>query len=44
MLAAMGVPEKTGTGAIRRNLGRETTDAKIDPVITQLMKTAVLLR
>jgi cysteine desulfurase len=36
VLAAMGVPEKIGMGAVRFSLGRQTTDAEIDAVIAQL--------
>lgn len=33
VLAAMGVPEKTGMGAIRFSLGRTTTETEIDAVL-----------
>jgi len=36
VLAAMGVPERVGMGAVRFSLGRSTTDAEIDAVIDQL--------
>jgi cysteine desulfurase len=36
VLAAMGVPEKIGMGAVRFSLGRTTTDAEIDAVINRL--------
>lgn len=36
VLAAMRVSEKAGMGAIRFSLGRDTTTAEIDAVITQL--------
>jgi cysteine desulfurase len=36
VLAAMGVPEEIGMGAVRFSLGRTTTDAEIDVVIDQL--------
>lgn len=36
VLAAMGVPEKIGMGAVRFSLGRQTTEAEIDAVIAQL--------
>lgn len=36
VLAAMGVPERVGMGAVRFSLGRNTTDAEIDIVIDQL--------
>lgn len=39
MLAAMGVPEEIGMGAVRFSLGRQTTDAEIDAVIEQLTST-----
>jgi len=39
VLAAMGVPEKIGMGAVRFSLGRQTTDAEIDAVIEQLTST-----
>lgn len=36
VLTAMGVPEKTGMGAVRFSLGRATTSAEIDAVVDQL--------
>jgi cysteine desulfurase len=36
VLAAMGVPERVGMGAVRFSLGRSTTDAEIDTVIDRL--------
>jgi cysteine desulfurase len=36
VLAAMGVPERVGMGAVRFSLGRSTTDTEIDAVIDQL--------
>lgn len=33
VLAAMGVPEKIGMGAVRFSLGRATTEAEIDYVV-----------
>jgi cysteine desulfurase len=36
VLAAMGVPERVGMGAVRFSLGRNTTDAEIDAVMDQL--------
>lgn len=42
VLAAMGVPEKIGMGAIRFSLGRQTTDAEIDAVIAQFATDPVL--
>jgi cysteine desulfurase len=36
VLAAMGVPERIGMGAVRFSLGRNTTDAEIDAVIDRL--------
>ncbi|MBI3516790.1 MAG: cysteine desulfurase [Proteobacteria bacterium] len=38
VLAAMGVPEVVGMGAIRFSLGRTTTAAEIDQVIARLMR------
>jgi hypothetical protein len=35
VLAAMGVPERIGIGAVRFSLGRQTRDAEIDAVVTQ---------
>jgi cysteine desulfurase len=43
VLAAMGVPEKTGMGAVRFSLGRQTTDAEIDAVIEQLAGAPALV-
>jgi cysteine desulfurase len=42
VLAAMGVPERTGMGAVRFSLGRQTTDAEIDGVIAQLATAPAL--
>jgi cysteine desulfurase len=42
VLAAMGVPERIGMGAVRFSLGRQTTHAEIDIVITQLARTPAL--
>jgi cysteine desulfurase len=42
VLAAMGVPEKIGMGAVRFSLGRQTTGAEIDDVIAQLAQTPAL--
>jgi cysteine desulfurase len=36
VLAAMGVPEHVGMGAVRFSLGRATTDAEIDAVLARL--------
>jgi cysteine desulfurase len=36
VLAAMGMPERIGMGAIRFSLGRNTTEAEIDAVVDQL--------
>jgi cysteine desulfurase len=36
VLAAMGVPEKVGMGAVRFSLGRATTEAEIDTVVDRL--------
>lgn len=36
VLAAMGVPERIGRGAIRFSLGRTTTSDEIDHVVTRL--------
>ena len=36
VLAAMGVPERVGMGAVRFSLGRTTTDDEIDSVADQL--------
>lgn len=41
VLAAMGVPEEIGSGAIRFSLGRETTAAEIEAVIAQLARLDV---
>jgi cysteine desulfurase len=38
VLAAMGVPDKIGMGAVRFSLGRQTTDAEVDAVIGSLCK------
>jgi cysteine desulfurase len=43
VLAAMGVPEKIGMGAVRFSLGRQTTDAEIDAVVAQLAKQLTAL-
>jgi cysteine desulfurase len=40
VLAAMGVPERIGMGAIRFSLGRGTTSDEIDHVAALLAKTA----
>jgi cysteine desulfurase len=37
VLAAMGVPERIGMGAIRFSLGRTTTSDEIDDVVTRLV-------
>jgi len=37
VLAAMGVPEKIGMGAIRFSLGRMTTSDEIDQVVERLV-------
>lgn len=42
VLAAMGVPERIGMGAVRFSLGRQTTDAEIDAVIAQFATDAAL--
>lgn len=42
VLAAMGVPETIGMGAVRFSLGRQTTDAEIDTVIAQFAETPAL--
>jgi cysteine desulfurase len=39
VLAAMGVPEEIGMGAVRFSLGRQTKDMEIDAVIEQLTST-----
>ncbi|TJW41090.1 MAG: aminotransferase class V-fold PLP-dependent enzyme, partial [Mesorhizobium sp.] len=36
VLAAMGVPEEIGMGAVRFSLGRITNEAEIDAVVDQL--------
>lgn len=41
VLAAMGVPEKVGMGAVRFSLGRQTTDDEIDAVIAQVKHMSV---
>lgn len=38
VLAAMRVPEHVGMGAVRFSLGRETTDAEIDSVVSRLAR------
>jgi cysteine desulfurase len=40
VLAAMGVPERVGMGAVRFSLGRSTTAAEIDAVIGQLVRSS----
>jgi cysteine desulfurase len=40
VLAAMGVPERIGMGAIRFSLGRATTSDEIDDVVARLAKIA----
>ena len=42
VLAAMGVPEKIGMGAVRFSLGRQTTDTEIEAVVAQLAKARPL--
>ena len=42
VLAAMGVPERIGMGAVRFSLGRQTADAEIDAVVTQLATVPAL--
>jgi cysteine desulfurase len=42
VLAAMGVPERIGMGAVRFSLGRRTTDAEIDVVVAQLTESSVM--
>lgn len=42
VLAAMGVPEKIGMGAVRFSLGRQTTDAEIDAVVAQIARAPAL--
>lgn len=42
VLAAMGVPERIGMGAVRFSLGRQTTDAEIDAVVAQLATAPAL--
>jgi cysteine desulfurase len=39
VLAAMGVPERVGMGAVRFSLGRTTTEAEIDGVAGQLARS-----
>ena len=41
VLAAMGVPEKGGMGAVRFSLGRHTTDDEIDAVVAQVKQMSV---
>ena len=41
VLAAMGVPEKVGMGAVRFSLGRHTTDDEIDAVVAQVKQMSV---
>jgi len=36
VLAAMGVSERAGMGAVRLSLGRTTTEGEIDAVIDQI--------
>jgi cysteine desulfurase len=36
VLAAMGVPERVGMGAVRFSLGRATTDVEVDAVVDRL--------
>jgi cysteine desulfurase len=38
VLAAMGVPEHVGMGAIRFSLGRSTTEAEVDEVVRRLQR------
>ena len=38
MLAAMRVPEHVGMGAVRFSLGRGTTGAEIDSVVSMLTR------
>jgi cysteine desulfurase len=38
VLAAMGVPEHVGLGAVRFSLGRDTTDGEIDELVRQLAR------
>ena len=42
VLAAMGVPERVGMGAVRFSLGRGTTKAEIDAVVAQLARVPAL--
>ena len=42
VLAAMGVPEKVGMGAVRFSLGRRTTDDEIDAVVARLARMPAL--
>lgn len=39
VLAAMGVPERVGMGAVRFSLGRTTTEAEINGIVKQLAKS-----
>ncbi|MEK1887540.1 MAG: cysteine desulfurase family protein [Phyllobacterium sp.] len=41
VLAAMGVPDMVGMGAVRFSLGRPTTDAEIDAVVDRLEASLV---
>ncbi|WP_301005972.1 hypothetical protein [Mesorhizobium sp.] len=41
VLAAMGVPEKVGMGAVRFSLGRATTAAEIDAVLDRFEASLV---
>jgi len=43
VLAAMGVPEKVGMGAVRFSLGRATSEAEIDAVFGRLEASASAL-
>ncbi|TJV47971.1 MAG: cysteine desulfurase [Mesorhizobium sp.] len=43
VLAAMGVPEKVGMGAVRFSLGRATTEAEIDIVVDRLGASLAIL-
>jgi cysteine desulfurase len=40
VLAAMGVPPQVGMGAVRLTLGRPTTEAEIDHVLTLVEESA----
>ncbi|MGY2805740.1 cysteine sulfinate desulfinase/cysteine desulfurase-like protein [Bradyrhizobium sp. USDA 4506] len=42
VLAAMRVPERTGMGAIRFSLGRQTTVDEIDQVVARLAASAAV--